>query len=311
MKIFSWKEDIVSYPFKRDLALVIGNFDGVHLGHQFILKEIIQQAEQENLDVLIMTFVPHPKYVLQQHKKGILLCSYQHRRELLEQMGVNWCWEIAFDRDFSMLSHERFLTNYVFAIKRIKKIFLGYDTAFGKNKSSTVESIRGLAALKGCHVASLDEWKQGEEKVSSQRIRSLIDEGRMTEISAYLGRNYSLDGNIIKGKGRGKKIGFATANLQHASEIILPPCGVYVSRTFVKQQSYLSVSNIGINPTFGDLCDYSVETHILDFDQDIYGERVIVEFLKFLRPEQKFSKIDELIEQIDRDVAVARDFGND
>jgi riboflavin kinase/FMN adenylyltransferase len=285
---------------KERIGLTIGNFDGLHLGHQQLISEVKKRCLADNLKTAVMTFVPHPLVVLQA-KTGFLLNTYEEKRELFKSQGVDYLIEINFNRDFSTQSAESFINDIVLGSGNIGHLFLGYDFTFGANKSGDYELARSLCAGQRVEVTSLDGLLSGEEPISSTAIREALSAGKIESAHKLLGRNYSLSGRIIKGAGRGKLIGFPTANLSYDPVRLVPAKGVYSTLTHVSDMVFKSVTNIGVNPTF-DGTDLSVETHILDFDRDIYGEKISVEFLLRLRDEQKFSDVNELIDQIKKDI---------
>lgn len=290
-----------------ELNITIGNFDGVHLGHQDFLKSIINEAEEINRKVLVITFVPHPAFVLRA-EPHFLINTYSERRELLKKLGVDYLLELNFTRDFSTLKPEEFLRQFVFVNKKIKKIFLGHDFHFGANKTGNFELAKVESSKNGVELLMYSEYKVDSSSVSSTIVRNQIQEGRVEVAANMLGRNFFISGRVIKGQGRGRQIGFPTANLGYDKDIILPAKGVYVTNTILNGMLYESITNVGVNPTFNTGYDIHVETHLLDFSRDIYGDEIRVIFVKKIRDEKKFSSVNELVKQIEEDSIIARKY---
>lgn len=293
------------YP---SIGLTIGNFDGVHVGHRELLKKIKSECVAKDLQFVIVTFVPHPQKILQPEKERFLISSYDQRRLLLEELGVDYLIEMKFTRDFSTLPPEEFLKNYLFSYPKLKDFYLGYDFAFGANKQGTFDLVRSVCLPKHISVEIQPKFEFKGQVVSSSLIRSKLDEGNLEETTKLLSRPFHLEGFVIKGEGRGKKIGFPTANIQVSPDVIVPQKGVYVTKTVYKGMTYKSITNIGSNPTFKDTLQIHIETNVFDFDLDIYGENLDIHFLKKVRDEKKFPTVNDLIEQIKNDVIFAKEY---
>jgi len=291
-----------------DIGLAIGNFDGVHLGHQELLSKIKDDCLRRNQKFVVVTFVPHPQKILQPDKVRFLINSYPQRRSLLENMGVDILIELKFTRDFSTLGAEAFLNKYLLIYPKLKTFYLGYDFAFGANKEGDHDLVKSICEPKGINVEIQPKFEFGQEVISSTLIRELLALGRIKKINEILNRPYHLEGVVVKGQGRGKKIGFPTANVQVGEDLIIPAKGVYITRTIYKGMTYQSITNIGNNPTFNDGQELHVETNLFDFDLDIYGEKIDIEFLHKIRDEKKFATVNELIAQIKADVEVAKNY---
>lgn len=294
-----------AYP---ETGLTIGNFDGVHLGHRELLNKIKNDCIQRNLKFTVVTFIPHPQKILQPEKEHFLINSYDQRRRLLKQLGVDYLVELRFTRDFSTLPPENFLTNHLLVYPSLKEFYLGYDFAFGANKQGGYDLVKSLCKPKNVGVEIQPKYEHGGKVVSSSLIRERILSGNLAEVETLLSRPFHLEGVVIKGEGRGKKIGFPTANIQFSSDLIVPQKGVYVTRTDYKGMTFNSITNIGNNPTFKDTSIIHIETNLFDFDIDIYGENLDIEFLHKVRDERKFPTVNDLISQIKNDVAFAKDF---
>jgi riboflavin kinase / FMN adenylyltransferase len=290
------------------VGLTIGNFDGVHLGHRQLLKKIKDDCESKNLVFVVVTFVPHPQKILQPDKERFLINSYEQRRALLEELGVDILIEMKFTRDFSTLKAEDFLARYLLAYPNLKNFYLGYDFAFGANKEGGHDLVNSICHPRGIAVEIQPKFEYNHEVVSSSLIRDRILAGKVHEVEAILERPFHLEGVVVKGEGRGKKIGFPTANIQVSQDLIVPQKGVYVTRTIYKGMTYQSVTNIGNNPTFKDTNQIHIETNLFDFNHDIYGELLDIQFLYKIRDERKFPTVNDLISQIKADVESAKMF---
>lgn len=288
------------------VGITIGNFDGLHLGHRQLLEKIKAECSAHNLKFVVVTFIPHPHKILYPEKDRFLINNYDQRRELLGSLGVDYVVEINFTRDFSTLKADEFLQKYLLTYPELRSLYLGYDFAFGANKEGTHELVKEICRPKGIHVEIQPKFECDGEVVSSSYIRELLRTGQMEKVARILKRPFYLEGVVVKGEGRGKKIGFPTANVQVSSDVIVPQKGVYVTRTIYKGMTYQSVTNIGNNPTFKDTNQIHIETNLFDFNDDIYGENLQIQFLSKLRDERKFPTVNDLIEQIRQDVHSAK-----
>ncbi len=300
-------EELKQTHGETKINVTIGNFDGVHQGHREFLSQIKKDCISENAKFVIVTFIPHPLQILKA-QTGFLINTFEERRTLLDSCGVDYLLEIDFTRDFSTLSPQDFLSRFIFSFSGIEKIYLGHDFAFGANKAGDFRVAQEFCKQKNTQIVLQQEFKVSGDPVSSTEIRGAISSGDIPKASLLLGREYFLSGRVIKGEGRGKKIGFPTANMGYDKGLLIPARGVYVTQTEINKMTYNSVTNIGINPTFNSGYEVHVETHLLDFALDIYGEVIKVIFLKKLRDEKKFPSVNELVNQIDQDSKAARLF---
>ncbi len=302
--------NILDIPQEKNLwpaiGLTIGNFDGVHLGHRQLLKKIKLDCENKNLLFVVVTFVPHPQKILHPEKERFLINSYEQRRHLLKELGVDVLVEMKFTRDFSTLKAEEFLEKYLLAYPNLKNFYLGYDFAFGANKEGGHDLVHSLCRPTGVEIEIQPKFEHDHVVVSSSLIRERLLSGKIDDVDFILQRPFHLEGVVIKGEGRGKKIGFPTANIQVSPDLIIPQRGVYVTRTIYNGMVYQSVTNIGFNPTFKDTDLVHIETNLFDFNNDIYGEVLDIQFLHKLRDERKFATVNELITQIKADVVSAK-----
>ncbi|MFA6237324.1 MAG: bifunctional riboflavin kinase/FAD synthetase [Bacteriovorax sp.] len=298
-------DDLKTIYVEEKIEVTIGNFDGVHVGHREFLSRIYQDCKLTKSKFVVITFVPHPVQILKA-QTGFLINTFNERKELLSQCGVDYLLEIDFTRDFSTLLPEEFLEKYVFSFPGIEKIYLGHDFVFGANKAGDYRLAKSLCEKKNISLILQDEFRLDSHAISSSIVRAAISSGDIEKTNSLLGRGYFLSGRVIKGQGRGKQIGFPTANIDFDKELIIPARGVYITQTTIQDMTYNSVTNIGINPTFNMGLSINIETHLLDFNRDIYGEVMRVSFLKKIRDEKKFLSVNDLISQIDGDVKVAR-----
>ncbi len=294
----------------QSVALCFGNFDGIHLGHQALLRAQIEKAKSLKQELIIITFNPHPKKILRNLEEPFLLMTREKKIEILAQLGCGWLVEIAFTRDFSTQTAREFLERYVLSFVEVKSIFLGWDFAFGSNKSGDSEAVRQICNERlsnRIEVYNFPAYEFNGNLISSSVIRDLLSLGKVDSVNEMLGRHFSLSGLVVKGEGRGKIIGVPTANLAYSDELIIPLRGVYATLSNYKGMIYKSVTNIGFNPTFNNGRLINVETHLIDFDETIYGESIEIQFVKRIRDEMKFSSVNDLVAQIKSDISAVRE----
>ncbi len=287
-------------------CVTIGNFDGVHLGHQRLFEVVEQHAYHTHGTSVAVTFDPHPLQILK--PGGIkLISTIEQKIELIEMSGIDVLVIIPFNRAFSATTADQFVDEILLGRIGVKKLFVGYDYAFGKGRAGNIEFLKHKGVEKGFSVTVIDAHYKGDTLVSSTKVRELVTQGKMVETSKLLGRYYQIRGEVQRGKQRGgREIGFPTANLHVAEEDLVPRRGAYVCQVICDGICYGGVINIGYNPTFGEE-KLVAETHIFDFNRDIYGKPIKVNLLKFLRGEKKFSGIAELSDQIANDVMKAKE----
>ena len=286
-----------------DFAITIGNFDGVHIGHRSILEDIQKKCQAKSLKFVLITFKPHPLRILCP-KENFLINTYTEKEKLISSLDIDYFLEIPFDRDLSTLDPSSFLDKFILTNNRIHSIYMGHDFAFGANKKGNFAFVKDYC--KKVHVEKLKEFSPDEEHVSSSIIRKHIDKGEIDRANSLLGRQFFLMGTIVKGAGRGKQIGFPTANISYSTDRITPKIGVYITTVEIREMTYFSITNIGVNPTFSEDNHKTVETYIFDFDDDIYGEDLKVSFLQRIRDEKKFNSVNELVDQIKLDVEFSK-----
>ncbi|SDP25684.1 bifunctional riboflavin kinase/FAD synthetase [Desulforhopalus singaporensis] len=303
MKIYR-SPDEINHPFTNS-CVTIGNFDGVHTGHQQLFATVVEKTKTTKGTSIAITFDPHPLQVLM--PDGIkLISTYAQKEELIEKAGIDVLLVIPFTREFAKTTAESFVNDLLVEKLGVKELVVGYDYAFGKGRSGNIEFLRKQGEIFNFPVTVVDAHYIEGELVSSTKIREMVREGQMAKTRIFLGRNYQIRGTVQVGKQRGGKvIGFPTANLKFNEEDLVPKHGVYVTQVVYGGRCYGGILNIGYNPTF-DEKQLVAETHIFDFNEDIYGKPLKVNLLKFLRSERKFAGPEELAEQIIKDVAVAK-----
>ncbi len=307
MKIFNHLDQI-NEPFKH-AVITIGNFDGVHIGHQALFHEVIEKAETIGGTSVAMTFEPHPLRVLKQNNHPPLITLYEQKSELIERTGIDVLICVPFTLEFAALSAEQFVRDLLVHKIGIKAIVVGEDCSFGKNREGNIDLLKSYAPEYGFEVIVAGWVKSARalaDRISSTKIRELVTDGRMERAEKMLGRNYQIRGKVVTGRDRGGKLlGIPTANINLHDELC-PKTGIYAVTVECEGNQHRGVANIGYSPTFEDH-EFTVEVHILDFSDKIYSKKIRVNFIKRIRDEIKFSNISELIDQIKLDIAAARE----
>lgn len=293
----------LNFVAKEESVIALGNFDGVHRGHIELIKKAIEDAKKLNIKSSLLLFNEHTDNLVKVGKKEIITTN-KTKFEILENLGVDIIYLINFTKEFMSYSPIMFLKDFLAYNLKIKGVVVGYDYTYGYKKSGDVDFLnKNKSLFKSIHV--IEQVSYEGEKISSSRIRSLIEEGRVKEANNLLSRPYKLIGRIIHAKGLGKKMGYPTANLELVDNFVIPKYGVYDTDIIINGKKFKASTNIGTNPTV-EHDGIKIEAHILDFDEDIYGEIVELELLEFVRTELKFDSIEELFEQIAKDVLVTR-----
>ncbi len=306
MKIYELSyPDHVLKDHTESYALAIGFFDGLHKGHQTVIQNAVKEAKRLGVQSAVMTFNPHPSHVLGGGKNKVgYITPFKEKVAILEALGVEALFIVEFDKALASLSPEQFVEVFIKQLG-VKHVTAGFDYSFGAKGAGTMEDMANLS--KGVYETTvIKKVTDEEDKISSTRIRQLLGEGKIEEAAQLLGRNFRTIGTVVHGEKNGRKLGFPTANVQPPKDSILPLNGVYAVRFTVQGETYNGVCNVGLKPTFDKKYEQAtVEVHILDFDEDIYGEEVTVEWLYFIREEKKFDSFDALITQIGQDKAQA------
>jgi len=292
---------------EKEIWASIGAFDGVHLGHQRLIRTMVQMANEKRVKTAVITFYPHPAVIIRQINEAYYLTSPEEKAGILGDLGIDYTITIPFDKNFANLSPEEFIQKLLSNIA-ITKFWIGNDFTFGKKRSGNVEILNQLGLQYGFKTKIFDHVIQDSNKVSSSKIREWVLTGEMGKATKGLGRPYNLVGSVIHGDERGRKIGFPTANLSIWEEKILPPAGVYATLASIKGKIHHSVTNVGFRPTFkNNQIKPQVETYIHEFHKSIYDLPVQLFFIERLRPEIKFESISAITDQIKKDVLHAEE----
>jgi riboflavin kinase/FMN adenylyltransferase len=296
-----------AFPTGREpICATIGNFDGVHLGHQAILASVIGAAKSRSAPSLLITFDPHPLAVVAPSRGPKLLQTRRQKLETLEATGLDGMLILPFDRELAALTGEEFFGAYLASRIRFATVHVGSNFRFGRARGGDIRLLQSIGTQLGFSVVAVPPVTVGGETVSSSAIRTAIEVGDVDLARAQLGRPFAVTGEVVHGDGRGRSIGFPTANVAVDNETV-PRRGVYITETAVLGSRFPSITNVGVRPTFGGTT-LAVESHLLDFDEDLYGERVEVRFLARLRDESKFADAAELADQLARDHAAATSY---
>ncbi len=295
-------------PHFKSTVLTIGNFDGLHLGHQKLMSELISQSKRLGVPSVVCTFRPHPRTILKPGEPHPRLFDYRDQAEMMEGLGIDYLIEEKFSKDFSLMSAEQFLEDYIEKIFHPAHLVVGYDFNFGKSRVGNTEFLKEFCARKKWGLTIVGAYEQEGQIVSSSQIRKLLEHGDLKKAEEFLGRPYYLRGPVRLGYQRGRTLGVPTANLSPEIDFV-PRKGVYFTWAFLHDRKIESITNIGYNPTFEEADSYlKVETHLFNFDEDIYGEHLKVQLCEFHRDEMKFGSFDLLKAQIFKDLELAKKY---
>ena len=287
-----------SFKINSPSILTLGTFDGVHKGHQKILKKLNSEAKKNKLKSIVLTFFPHPRSVLNPISNLRLINTIKERTELFEKSGIDILITHPFDKNFSKLSPEKFVKSILVDKLNIKKILIGYDHRFGKNRAAGIEDLKKFGLKYDFQVIEISVKEQNNVSISSTKIRKSIEDGNIKKAKSYLGYNFSLEGLVIKGNAIGRTIGFPTANLKIKEDYkLIPKRGVYLINTFFDNKKVYGMMNIGVKPTI-KVDKETVEVNLFDWSKDLYGETIKVFMLGYIRDEKKFNSLIELEDQI-------------
>lgn len=303
----------IQYPFTEwdsvppeGQVIAIGDFDGVHLGHREVISRAIERARLLGVLAAIMTFDPHPREVLGKAQYSKILTPIAEKMRLFAELGVDQVYIVHFTPELARVSPEDYYKNMLYPLKP-RAIVVGFDFTFGHRGQGTAETLAKLAKA-GESIEVIAPHNMDGEKISSTLIREQLHLGRLERVKPLLGRHYRIQGKVVKGEGRGRKIGYPTANLEPLDRYVIPRQGVYAVRVYLDGEVLKGVMNIGIKPTFHEDEEQppTLEVHILDRNEDLYGRTLEIEFAAYLRPEMKFSSVEMLIEQIAKDAQKAK-----
>ncbi|MHB8421558.1 MAG: bifunctional riboflavin kinase/FAD synthetase [Leptospirales bacterium] len=312
MRTISQYPDLSDTPeYRQGIVLTIGNFDGVHQGHQILLKRLVQQAEAHDGVATVLTFDPHPLMVLSPDLPFRRIMSIDHKKNVLEEMGIALLVVQPFTKTLSRMEPATFIREVLIEHFSPRALVIGEGFRFGYQRAGSVDHFRNIMGPLGIEVESIPAVSDGTGRISSSRIRSLISEGRVEEARQLLTRPFRLEGQVEEGEKRGRKLGFPTLNLYPAIDRIVPAPGVYFTRTWTQSRWYEGASYVGTKPTFTPLPRPVIETHLFDFSEEIYGKPIKVDFLEHVRGEVAFSGPDKLIQAISNDLRLAKDYFHD
>jgi riboflavin kinase / FMN adenylyltransferase len=302
MEVFCDIEDFYQPELKT--VVTMGNFDGIHLGHQALVGNAVTEAKQRHTKSVVFTFEPHPLKLLAPERAPQMIVNHQDKMDMLQALGVDAVIVQTFDRRFASIQAEDFVRRYLLDRINLAKIWLGRDLRFGRAREGDAEDLIRWGSELGFAVGIVEPILIEGTRISSSRIRQLIEQGHVDEVQPMLGRYHFVTGTVVTGHRRGRSMGFPTANLAATTEL-LPRDGIYATIIEVQNHCWLSVSSVGHNPTFGE-GPRTIEAYVLDFAQDIYGESVKLSFVKRIREERRFAQIEDLVTQMHEDVQAAR-----
>ena len=307
MKIFT---NLSKFKSTNKTFVTIGTFDGVHIGHQKVIKKLIKSAKKNNATAVLLTFFPHPRMVLQKDLDIKLINTIEERTELLENLGLDILVIHQFSIKFAKLSALDFVRSILVNTLNISRLVIGYDHHFGKNREGNFEQLQEYGHTYNFKVKKISQKEISDITVSSTKIRKAIEKGEIVKANSYLGYNFMLTGIVVEGKNLGEKIGFPTANL-HIEETykLIPKTGAYVVKSTIDAKEVYGMMNIGFRPTVNGK-NQTIEVHFFNFDSRIYDEKIQIEVLKFLREEQKFDSVEALKKQLAKDKKASENYIN-
>jgi len=296
--------DINEFEYDKKCAVTVGTFDGIHLGHREIIEKLNTVSAAKGLRSIVITFEPHPQIVLRNKTGNIkILTTLEEKLDIFSNLNIDIVYVIKFTKEFSETTAEGFYKNYLIDKIGLNDLILGYDHMFGKNREGNFDTLKLLSKKYDFTVDKVEEFKIDGGHISSTVIRNLLcEKGDVKTVSSILGRHYSIDGNVIEGKKLGKKLGYPTANIEISSEYkLIPKIGVYAVEVINNEKKYFGMMSIGKNPTVTDDETIKLEVNIFDFTEDIYGKKIRVNFIEYIRDEKKFDSLEELVKQLDLD----------
>ena len=301
-------QSIYGFHPTQETFVTIGTFDGVHIGHQQILHKLVSEAKKANKKSVLLTFFPHPRMVLQKEASIKLLNSIEERAELLAKTGLDYLIIHPFSIEFSRLKALDFVRDILVNQLNTSKLIIGYDHHFGKNREGNIEQLTEYSHMYDFSVEEIPAQDIDSVAVSSTKIRRALGEGDLETANSYLGYNYVLKGKVISGEKLGSKIGFPTANLELAEDYkLIPKIGAYVVKSIINDKEVYGMMNIGNRPTVNGNYQ-TIETNFFNFSADLYDQEIKIELLHFLREEQKFDSVDDLVNQLQKDEKTSRAF---
>ena len=289
------------------IGVALGNFDGLHIGHMRLIQSMLSLRKKYNLKSMVYTFEQHPENIIAGKLVTPLLISHESKVKLLKECGLDYLYLQNFDKQFMNMSAEEFVKKILVEHLKVKTVSVGFNYRFGHKGLGNIQLLEEMGKEYHFIVDVLNPVQLDGTVISSSTIRKLILQGNVELASKYMGRDYAIEGTVVHGKKVGNKMGFPTANLIPNQYLILPSAGVYLTKTIVHDQSFNSITNVGSNPTFNEE-GVHIETYILDFNADLYGQDISIHFLKKIREEKKFNSFYRLLQQIKKDVQCAKEF---
>ncbi len=291
--------NLFEIKLSKSAIATIGTFDGIHIGHQKILNSLARFAKENSLKSVVITFDPHPRKVINKKNSIELINTIEEKKEKIKTLGIDYLIVQKFDEKFSETEANKFveiLKNNI----NIKKLIVGYDHRFGKNRNADINDLKKYGKELNFEVIEIDALEIEEVNISSTKIRSAIKEGNIRLANSYLGYNFFLSGEVVKGHSRGKELGFPTANLKIDEDKIIPKNGVYLVKSKIDHQDIYGMMNIGYNPTFNNKSK-KIETHFFNLNKNLYGKIIKIELLEYIREEKRFETVDDLIQRLKLD----------
>ncbi len=296
---------IETYKSKEPAVVTIGTFDGVHIGHQKIVKRLINAGKLKGLKSVILTFFPHPRMVLQKDSTIKLINTIDERHAILDALGLDYLLIKKFTKEFSRLSAEDFVKQILVDKLHAKKVIIGYDHRFGRNRNANIEDLKRFGKTYDFEVEEISAQDINDVAVSSTKIRKALNEGDIAKANAFLGYAFMITGTVIEGKGLGRQLGFSTANIKVKEDYkLIPKYGSYIVSSVINDDKIFGMLNIGVNPTVDGNTE-SVEVHFFNFNKDIYKKTIQIDLHERIRDEQKFESVDALKAQLAKDKETA------
>ncbi|MCL6216670.1 bifunctional riboflavin kinase/FAD synthetase [Zunongwangia pacifica] len=300
-----------AFKSNKSTVVTIGTFDGVHAGHQKIIKRLVDSAQANNLESVILTFFPHPRMVLQKESGIKLINTIEERTDILEQTGIDHLVIHPFTMQFSRLTAREFVKEVLVEKLKAKKVIIGYDHRFGRNRTANINDLKKFGEEFNFEVEEITRQDIEEVAVSSTKIRTALEEGRVEKANNYLRHPFSLEGEVVKGRGLGKEFNYPTANINVADDYkLIPKNGVYVVRSTIEGEQYFGMMSIGTNPTVGGT-SRTIESFFFKLDKDLYGKRLKIDLLIRIRNEKKFNSVEELKLAMRQDEAFSKQYIKD
>lgn len=297
-------KDISEFEYDKKSAVTVGTFDGIHLGHREIIEKLNKVKTAKGLRSIVITFEPHPQIVLKNKTGNIkILTTLEEKLEIFRSLNIDIVYVIKFNIEFSETTAEDFYKNYLIDKIGLNDLILGYDHMFGKNREGNFDTLKALSKKYDFTVDKVEEFKIDGEHISSTVLRNLLCiNGDVRKVRRILGRNYSVEGMVVSGKKLGRELGYPTANIEISDEYkLIPKTGVYAVETIIEGKKHSGMMSIGKNPTVTDEDTIKLEVNIFDFDEDIYGKKIKINFIDYIRDEKKFDSLEELVKQLDFD----------